>query len=198
MNSYWDDIYKKMDYHYGTEPNEFFKSFLNSSQFRGRILMVAEGEGRNAVFAAQKGWEVYAFDASKEARKKALDLARKKNVNIHYEILSFEEFTPRFEFFHVVALIFAQIPRSLRKDFSKKLWESMTVGGKLIMEVFSVKHAFRNSFGPGDPELLYTVDSLASDFSCFRVEMLEEQTVRLNEGRGHQGEADVIRLIARK
>ncbi|MCX7697401.1 MAG: methyltransferase domain-containing protein [Bacteroidales bacterium] len=198
MIAYWDEIYRRSGYHYGTEPNVFFKTFIDGNQFRGRILMVAEGEGRNAVYAAQKGWEVHAFDISKEAKKKALELARSKNVNIRYDILSFEEFTAKFEFYHVVALIYAHVPRPIRHNFSKKLWESLVVGGKLIMEVFSEKHASRHTFGPQEPDLLYSPHTIIEDFSCFRIEMLEERTVMLQEGVGHRGEADIISLIARK
>jgi len=198
MSDTWNKIYKSETYHYGVTPNAFFKSFIDGQTFRGRILMVAEGEGRNAVYAAKKGWQVEAFDLSKEAQRKALALASSMNVQIKYSILSYQEFSPEPERYHAVAMIYAHLPASYRRKFSMKLWEGMTVGGKLVMEVFSLKHLERNSFGPKDPSLLYDMNTIREDFSCFRIELLEETVVKLNEGQGHRGEADVIRMIARK
>ena len=74
MKNFWDERYKAKTYVYGKEPNQYFAEKLRELE-PGKILLPAEGEGRNAVFAARQGWEVSAFDSSSEGRKKAFLLA---------------------------------------------------------------------------------------------------------------------------
>ena len=71
MKKFWNERYADSQYAYGTEPNAFFKSQIDQRP-AGRILLPAEGEGRNAVYAATLGWDVYAFDFSTKAKEKAL------------------------------------------------------------------------------------------------------------------------------
>ena len=84
-NEIWNDRYKSSDYIYGEIPNNFFKNFIDN-ETPGKILLPAEGEGRNAVYAAKKGWKCFAFDFSIIARKKALQLVEKNNVKIIYDL----------------------------------------------------------------------------------------------------------------
>jgi Tellurite resistance protein TehB len=75
MKDFWNTRYKEESYAYGIEPNAFFKENIDKL-VPGKILLPAEGEGRNAVYAARKGWEVTAFDFSDEAKIKTLKLAQ--------------------------------------------------------------------------------------------------------------------------
>ena len=87
MKDFWNDRYGRAEYAYGKEPNVFFKEQLDQLQ-PGKILLPAEGEGRNAVYAAEKGWQASAYDWSENAYKKAMQLAEEKKVNIDYQICS--------------------------------------------------------------------------------------------------------------
>ena len=75
----WDSRYSEKAYAFGTAPNVFLKEKLENLK-PGTILFPAEGEGRNAVYAANRGWMVSAFDISTEGWKKALKLAETNNV----------------------------------------------------------------------------------------------------------------------
>lgn len=77
MKNFWDDRYSAKDYIYGTQPNQFFKEQIDKLK-AGKIMMLGEGEGRNAVYAAMRGWQVDAIDSSPVAREKAVNLAVKK------------------------------------------------------------------------------------------------------------------------
>ena len=76
MKEFWDERYAEPDYVYGKAPNKYFKEKLDEIQ-RGKILFPAEGEGRNAVYAAKKGWRVSAFDISEKGKEKALNMTNK-------------------------------------------------------------------------------------------------------------------------
>ena len=100
----WDSRYSAEEYIYGIEPNEYLRHFLDSRK-PGRILFPAEGEGRNAVYAASLGWQVDAFDQSETGRQKALKLAAMKGVSINYGLISLEDWQPDSNIYDAVALV---------------------------------------------------------------------------------------------
>jgi len=202
MKEFWNSRYQESDYAYGTEPNLFFESELRKLPI-GKALFPAEGEGRNAVFAASLGWEVVAFDQSEAGKDKALKLAQKKAVSIRYEVASLEEFSGENESFDALVLIFAHFPAALRKAFHQKLASYLKPGGVLILEGFSKKHTEFNSVnekagGPKDPTMLFSKEELLEDFEGFDSVILEEAEVELKEGLYHVGKSAVIRFLATK
>jgi 2-polyprenyl-3-methyl-5-hydroxy-6-metoxy-1,4-benzoquinol methylase len=92
MKEFWEKRYKNQKFAYGEEPNQFFVDVLNNYNLKGTMLLPAEGEGRNAVFAARKGFEVSCFDISNEGKLKALKLANEHNVTINYQVGELSEF----------------------------------------------------------------------------------------------------------
>jgi len=86
MKEMWNQRYAAKDFSYGTEPNRFFKDWIDKYP-AGEILFPAEGEGRNAIYAAKKGWEVTAFDFSGEGKRKAVQLAEIEKVKIDYKVI---------------------------------------------------------------------------------------------------------------
>ncbi|MFA6026152.1 MAG: SAM-dependent methyltransferase, partial [Ignavibacteriaceae bacterium] len=83
MKEFWNERYSDDKFIFGTKPNEFLKSQLDTLP-SGKLLLFGEGEGRNAVYAASKGWDILALDWSETAKEKALAFARQNNVLIRY------------------------------------------------------------------------------------------------------------------
>ena len=133
----WDNRYRSNEYVYGTEPNAFYKQALNEYKLRGKILLPAEGEGRNAVYAAKRGMEVVAFDISEEGKKKALQLAKKENVPIRYEVGNFLSMGLVKEKFDAAALIFAHFPPNVLSFYHQKIASMIKAEGFVILEGFS-------------------------------------------------------------
>ncbi|MGB5031134.1 MAG: class I SAM-dependent methyltransferase, partial [Saprospiraceae bacterium] len=100
----WNERYSSHDFAYGTSPNLFFKEEITKLPV-GTILFPAEGEGRNAVFAASLGWHTVAFDISMEGKNKAMRLAESCNVSIDYQVGLLENMNYYNEQFDVIALI---------------------------------------------------------------------------------------------
>ena len=117
MNNTWTDIwndrYSKEGFAYGELPNNYLKAQLEQLT-PGSILFPAEGEGRNAVFAAKLGWTVSAFDISIEGKKKALRLAEINNVAIDYQVGTLQSLNYNTEQFDVLALIYAHFPADIK------------------------------------------------------------------------------------
>lgn len=202
MKEFWDQRYAADDYAYGEAPNEFFRASLEGLT-PGRILLPADGEGRNGVFAATLGWEVVSFDISDEGRAKALHLAEKKGVSIEYQVVSMDEVDFPPASFDAVALIYAHFPESVRRAWHRRISEWLRPGGRLIMEAFSKGHlpyvmADGRVGGPRDLSMLYTVEDIREDFSGFREVMSEECEVELTEGAFHVGKGKVVRWVGER
>ncbi len=196
MKDFWNERYGQMLYHYGKAPNVFFAHQLEKLP-KGKILLPAEGEGRNAVFAAIKGWKVSAFDFSEEGHNKALKLAEEYEVEIDYQLIEASKFEPNTSY-DVVALIFAHFAGEERSVLFKNLEKALAPGGYLIMEVFSKNQLGRTSGGPKDIDLLYSKEEIKELFPSLDFIILEETKAELDEGDHHQGEAAVIRVVAQK
>lgn len=197
MNNFWNERYKANDYAYGIEPNSFLKNQLKNMT-PGKILFPAEGEGRNAVYAATKGWQVTAFDQSSEGKRKANVLALQKGVKIDYKIDNFEFVEFPLKSFDCIALVFAHINPVKREQYHKKLISFLKPGGKLILEGFSKNQINNNSGGPRDIDMLFSEEEMENDFGSFSKLDISEEEVILNEGPFHQGLASVIRVTGIK
>lgn len=197
-SNFWDERFSVEGYVYGTEPNKFFKEQLMKINPVGRLLLPAEGEGRNAVFAAKLGWKVDAFDQSKVARQKAINLSNGNKVKINYFITQLEDFIPQKNYYDCAAIIFVHVPTESRSIFYKKIIESLKPKGKIIIELFSKNQLGKNSGGPQDTNMLASVEDIRNDFNEIKIELLTEENIYLEEGEKHSGEASVIRLVGKK
>ncbi|MDH5393503.1 MAG: class I SAM-dependent methyltransferase [Gammaproteobacteria bacterium] len=198
MYEFWEQRYSEEGYAYGERPNVFFKQVIDALE-PGKILLPAEGEGRNAVYAASKGWQVDAYDFSEQAIKNALDFASQHKVNINYVQGShsdLHQFEPGYD---AIALIYAHVPNDVRQRYHQQLLGLLKPGGHFIMEAFTTSQLGRPSGGPQDINMLYSLDQVSSDFGAeCEFELLEQVTEVLDEGKYHVGEAHFIRMLAIK
>jgi len=196
----WNDRYKTNDYYYGGKPNVFFKQFIDMTK-PGKLLLPCEGEGRNAVYAAVKGWDVTAFDFSETAVEKALKLAKLNKVSIKYFVKDIKSFnySDYTDYFDVIGVIFAHFKTKERVLFHRNLTGCLNNGGIIVLECFN-KNQIGNikNGGPKDVDMLYSKEILEKDFDNINIVMLEEKSVMLDEGVGHKGKCNVIRMIAYK
>ena len=202
MKDFWNERYNTEEFIYGENPNEFLKE-KTQDILPGKILFPCEGEGRNAVFAAQLGWEVSAFDLSESGKEKAALLAQKNNVQVKYIVSDIDNISYPEQSFNSLALIYAHFHADLRKQYHQKLASYLKKGGILIIEAFSKQHTEnqkRNPSvgGPKNSEMLYEIDDLVGDFEGFDIVEVYETTIELNEGNYHKGKASVIRILAVK
>lgn len=197
MSLHWDERYNRKEYVYGSTPNVFFENQLTDLK-PGVILLPCEGEGRNALFAAQSNWNVVAFDSSEVGKNKAMALATQNNVSYDYQILDVNEANFEPESFDVIALIYAHFKPQLRSKFHATIQRWLKPGGKIILEAFNPEQLNYNSGGPKDLDMLYSTDKLSKDFEGMKIELIETSTIVLDEGAFHQGDAAVIRFVAQK
>ncbi|MBL0309103.1 MAG: class I SAM-dependent methyltransferase [Bacteroidetes bacterium] len=198
----WNERYRMKEFAYGERPNNYLREQLEKLPV-GTILFAAEGEGRNAVFAAKLGWTVSAFDISVEGQRKALQLAATNNVKIDYQVGELQTLNYQSEQFDVIALIYAHFPANIKSSIHKALDQYLRTGGTVIFEAFSKTHLDYNSKnekvgGPKDIASLFSIDEIKSDFPNYDFEELLEMEIELNEGLFHNGQGSVIRFVGRK
>lgn len=194
--TFWDQRYTENETVYGLEPNRFFKSFIDSHK-PGSILLPAEGEGRNAVYAASRGWQVDAFDFSPVAREKALKRAARMGITINYFTARAEDFRAG-KLYDAVGLIYVHLPPSVRERFHREVYRSLRSGGYMVMEAFAKEQIHNTSGGPKNPALLYDAPSICMDFQFLHMLSCGQKTIELAEGSFHQGKADVLQMIGQK
>lgn len=196
MNEFWNKRYANKEFYYGRTPNHFFKQFIDNNT-PGSLLLPSEGEGRNGVYAAMKGWKVFAIDFSETARNKALRWAEENKVHIHYDVEDMDDWDADIQI-DSIALIYAHFHSDTREQIHQRLIKKLNPGGSVILEAFSKNQLKFDSGGPKSIDMLYDVDLLKNDFASLTIEYLQERTLELDEGNNHRGEASIIRMIAKK
>lgn len=198
----WNDRYSKDEFAYGEQPNNYLKEQLEKLAI-GTILFPAEGEGRNAVFAAKLGWTVSAFDISVQGKNKALRLAETNKVTIDYQVGDLQTLNYNANQFDAIALIYAHFPADVKSLYHKILDKYLRNEGVIIFEAFSKKHidyVSKNEKigGPKDIATLFSIDEVKSDFANYEIIELVEKEIELSEGLFHNGKGSVIRFAGRK
>ncbi len=198
MKEFWDARYREEGFAYGSEPNAFVKDRLNAIAPKGRILFPAEGEGRNAVYAASLGWDVHAYDISEGGREKAMQLAQALDVRIDYRIAGFLDVDYPTRSFDALVFSYVHVPTALKASVLHAQKTFLKEGGLFLFEGFSVNNlplraANPQIGGPDNIDMLYSVEEIATLFEGVPNLHVWEEEVELSEGKYHVGKAIVIR-----
>ena len=197
QQEFWNEKFLRDGYLYGKEPNAFLQVCYNNFKKSQRVLCLGEGEGRNAVFLASKGYEVAAIDASDVGLKKLEEFAKEQNISVKTRCLDLNEWIPKKKYGAIV-FSFLHLLSDEKQSLFKKIESSLKAKGFFIAEVFSKNQLNFDSGGPKDENLLYSIDDFKDSFSHCIIHKLEEVEIELDEGKGHKGKASVIRIIAQR
>ena len=195
----WNEKFSREGFLYGKEPNAFLAANATLLAPSSDILMLGEGEGRTAVYMALQGHSVTALDASDVGLEKTEALALEAGVKvqtIHADLSTWKSQKK----YDAVLTSFLHLPEPLRTEAFTHALETLKRGGYFMGEFFSLEQLSRDSGGPKMPELLYTLASVQKIFmrDDIKVIKLEACVDHLSEGSGHQGEAELIRVIVQK
>lgn len=194
---FWNEKFAREEYFYGKKPNAFIESCKDYFDRSKRFLCLGEGEGRNAIFFAKKGFEVIALDASNIGLKKLEEYATFEGVRVLTKCLDLNDWQPSKKYGSIIAS-YLHMHKNERAQLFKKIEDALENGGYFVGEFFSAKQLNYKSGGPKDLDLLYTVEDFLNFFeNCEKIKV-EEIITHLDEGLGHQGEASVIRVVLQK
>ncbi len=199
MQKMWNEKFSREGFLYGKEPNAFLANNEYLLDPNSNILMLGEGEGRTACYMALKGHRVAALDASDVGLDKTRALAKEAGVVIETIHADLSEWRSE-QKYNGVLTSFLHLPEPLRTEAFSHALDTVERGGYFMGEFFSLRQLSLDSGGPKMPELLYTLESVEKIFrrDDLNVIKLEECVDHLSEGSGHQGDAELIRVIVQK
>ncbi len=194
----WDERYGAPGFAYGTAANDFLLEVAGAIPAGGRVLCLAEGEGRNAVALAALGHDVIAVDQSRVGLDKAQSLAAERGVVIDTVVADLGDFVIDADAYDAIVSIWAHVPPSLRKPLHAACVAGLKAGGVFILEAYAPAQTARTTGGPKDPALCMSTASLRDELAGLDFERLEEKTRMVYEGQFHDGESDVVQCLARR
>ena len=194
--SFWNNRYVESEFAYGKEPNDFLKA--QSEHFGKKVLCLAEGEGRNAVYLAMKGADVTCIDYAEEGLKKAIRLATEKGVQLATITADLRGVELEKDKWDTIVIIFGHFPPELRIRIHSQIYGALRTGGRLILEAYHKDQINFKTGGPMQLEMLYSKEELEKDFMEFNKLECYEVIREVNEGAFHHGKAAVIQVIGYK
>lgn len=193
----WDEKYSGEDYVYGTSPNDFLFSMTKNLK-KGRVLCLAEGEGRNAVHLAKEGFSVTAVDSSKVGLAKATKLARKNGVEIETILVDLADFTIEENSWDSIISIFCHLPPDLRKKIHRGVVSGLRTGGTFLLEAYTPKQLELGTGGPPSADFLMDLAPLKDELSGLSITHGVEVIRNVVEGKNHTGMGSVVQILAEK
>jgi hypothetical protein len=193
----WESRYAEAGYAFGTRPNDFLREHVHYLP-KGRILCLAEGEGRNAVWLAQRGCDVTAVDLSTRGMQKANRLAADRRVKITTVVADLATFPIRYAAWDAIVSIFAHVPAPIRKRVHSLVLSGLKQGGVFLMEAYRPEQAALPTGGPDDDSRLLNLERLRPELGELEWVLARELERDVIEGRYHTGRSAVVQLIARR
>ena len=193
----WNERYSSDHYAYGMEANDFLISMIDRLP-GGKILCLAEGEGRNAVWLAEQGNEVTAVDASDIGLQKADRLAKARGVEItsvHADLADYDIGTQQWD---AIISIFCHLPPALRRDVHRRCVAGLRDDGMILLEAYTPSQLEYNTGGPPVAEMMMDMRSLRSELNGLEFLHLQECVREIHEGEFHNGPGAVVQALARK
>jgi len=196
-HDFWNDRYAEPGHAYGTEPNVLLREQAHRIE-RGPVLCLAAGQGRNAVFLAERGLEVEAVDSSAVGMLQAQKLAEARGVRLHTAVADLADHPIGEAAWGAVVSIFCHLPQPLRRQVHRRVVAGLRPGGVLIMEAYTPRQLGRGTGGPPDAALLYEPEDLWAELDGLDPLLFGELEREVLEGRYHTGPSAVVQLVAVK
>jgi SAM-dependent methyltransferase len=193
----WDERYSADEYVFGKEPNRFLaENFARIP--KGKVLCLAEGEGRNAVFLARQGYDVTAVDASAVGLAKARRLAEEHGVQVRWICADLAGYDPGVDQWDGIVSIFCHLSPDVRRTLHARLPGALKRGGVLLLEAYTPAQLAYRTGGPSNVERMMTASDLATELPGLVFHRLQELEREIVEGKYHHGMSAVVQLIAEK
>ena len=194
----WDERFSIEDYLFGAEPAQALVRLEHYLIPQGDTLVIADGEGRNSVYLASRGFRVTASDSSTVANVKAKALAASQNVEVNYQVEDFFDIDWSAEQYdNIVGIFFQFIPPDKIKQVLTALRTAIKKGGTLLIHGYTPQQIELATGGPKDVSLMYTKELFEDVFESVEILVNKEYQMQLSEGSGHKGQSALIDFVAK-
>jgi SAM-dependent methyltransferase len=195
----WNQRFEGEDYLFGVEPNEWLREHVAVWPPGGRILCVADGEGRNSVWLARQGFVVDAFDIAAIGVAKARRLAAHEGVHLNFSVSDCDDYDwPKASVDGVAAIFIQFADPAQRERLFASMVASLRLGGILVLQGYTPRQLEYGTGGPPFVSHLYTPELLRAAFAELELLELREYEADVAEGSGHRGRSALIGLVGRR
>lgn len=196
----WNSRFEAAEgYLFGTEPNHYLQRQLPRLRPGGRVLCVADGDGRNSVWLARQGFVVDAFDIAEVGVRKAQALAREAGVVVTHEVADADTWAwPQDRYDAVVAIFIQFADPGQRARLFARMAAALVPGGVLVLQGYTPAQLGHRTGGPPCLSHLYTAPMLREAFAALQIEELLDYEADLAEGTQHRGRSALVGLVARR
>lgn len=197
----WDERYSGTEFAFGKEPNDFLRETFEQIPTGGHVLCLAEGEGRNAVFLAQQGYNVTAMDMSEVGLIKATQLAKDRGVTITTQVADLADYPFGTNKWDAIVSIWAHVPDALRQHIHAQIVTALKPNGVFIVEAYTKEQLEADAIG-GPPasqiERFGSLENLQSELIALKEIIGIERLRMVSEGKRHQGLSAVVQFVGKK
>ena len=173
----WNRRYGDRELVWTSEPNRFLVA-EEAALPAGRALDLACGEGRNAVWLAERGWRVTGVDFSQVGLEKARALAKARGVQAEWVAADLRRYTPEPQAFDLVLVFYLQVPAAQRRPIVRAGAGAVASGGRFLLVGHDLRNLEHGHGGPQDPAVLYTAGDVADDLEGAGLEIERAETVK--------------------
>ncbi len=177
---HWDRRYAETEQLWALAPNRSFAAEAADLP-PGRALDLACGEGRHAVWLAERGWEVTAVDFSDVAIARARARAAREQVEVDFRCVDLLDFVPERGAFDLVLVLFLQLPGDERRLVLSRATAAIAPGGTFLLVGHDLENLDKGFGGPSDPDVLYTPEDIVDEIPGLEIEKAE-QVLRTVDG----------------
>lgn len=194
----WDQRYTDAFTAYGTAPNDFLLQVAERIP-SGPVLCLAEGEGRNAIFLAERGHAVTAVDQSAVGLANAQRLAAERGVSLSTVVANLAEYDLGVSQWAGIVSIWAHVPPVIRKPLHAACVRALRPGGVFILEAYTPEQLDRpGRGGPPMAELMMTPTAVRAELVGLEFEHCVAVDRDVQEGRYHTGLSATVQVVATK
>lgn len=193
----WDERYSEAGFLYGTAPNEFLVAVADRIP-PGKILSLAEGEGRNAVYLAARGYQVTGVDGSHVGLRKAQELAAARGVAITTIRADLSCFEIEPEQWDGIISCYCHLPSAIRIPLHQASVQGLKPGGVFVLEAYSKEQLAYGTGGPQELDMLMSLDELKRELAGLEFVHAVQIVREVREGSRHTGLASVVQILAVK
>lgn len=193
----WNQRYAEKELVWSAEPNRFLEREVTGLE-QGTALDLACGEGRNAIWLAEQGWEVTGVDFSDVGIEKGRAIAKRRNVDLEWVVADATEYEPR-QTFDLVTILYLHTGAEERERWMSHARSAVSPGGLILYIGHDRSNIEHGVGGPQHPELLPTPEDLVNMLSGFEIERAEviERHVEGEPGHGAQGDGIALDALVR-
>ena len=160
----WDRRYEGRELVWTAEPNPFLVA-ETETLVPGRVIDLACGEGRNAIWLAERGWQAVGADFSEVGLRKARELAKRRGVNVEWVAADLLDYRPDPRAFDLVLVFYLQLSATERRPILRAAAEAVAPNGTFLLVAHDSSNLQHGHGGPQDPAVLYTADDVVDDLA---------------------------------